>query len=89
MEETGISIRAGDPVYAFDFMEHDDGGNLRFHYVVVDLLADYVSGEPRGADDALEARWLSWDELKTLPVSKNTVRLLRKIDFDRSSGTVL
>jgi 8-oxo-dGTP diphosphatase len=82
LEETGISIEAGDPIYAFDFMERDDEGSLRFHYVVVDLLAEYREGEPQGADDALEARWLSWDELQPLPVSKNTLALLRKIGFD-------
>jgi len=82
LEETGISIEAKDPIYAFDFMERDDEGRLRFHYVVVDLLAEYISGEPKGADDALEARWLSWEELPALPVSKNTLTLLRKISFN-------
>ncbi len=85
LEETGISIEAGDPIYAFDFMERDDEGSIRYHYVVVDLLAEYKEGEPHGADDALEARWLSWDELLSLPVSKNTLALLRKIGFDAIS----
>lgn len=82
MEETGIAIEAGDPIYAFDFMERDDEGTIAYHYVVVDLLADYIGGEPHGADDALEARWCTWEELKNLPVSKNTLALLRKIGFD-------
>jgi 8-oxo-dGTP diphosphatase len=89
MEETGISIVAGDPIYAFDFMERDDEGTILYHYVVVDLLAEYIKGEPQGADDALEARWLTWDELKNLPVSKNTLALLRKIGFDHLSDSAL
>jgi 8-oxo-dGTP diphosphatase len=88
LEETGIAIEAGDPIYAFDFMERDDEGTIRYHYVVVDLLAEYIKGEPCGADDALEARWLTWEELKNFSVSKNTLALLRKIGFDGVSRSV-
>ena len=76
MEETGITIRAKEPVYSFDFFERDGDGRVRFHYVVVDMMADYIGGEVLGADDALEARWVSQDELKYLEVSRNTLKIL-------------
>ena len=75
-EETGVTIRARDPVYVFDAIEFDDHGAVRYHYVIVDLLADYVSGAPRAGDDATDARWISPDELKRLPVSPITRKLL-------------
>ena len=81
LEETGIVIRAKKPVYTFDLIERDDTGEIRFHYIVVDLMAEYVRGEPLGADDALEARWLSWEEIEALPVSQNTLKLLKTINF--------
>ncbi len=81
LEETGIVIKAHGPIYAFDLIERDESGRIRFHYIVVDVKADYVSGDPRGADDALEARWLSWDEIEKLSVSKNTIQLLKAIKF--------
>ena len=81
MEETGIVIKAGEPMYAFDLIERDDAGRIRFHFIVVDVTGEYVSGEPHGADDALEARWLSWEEIEALPVSQNTVKLLKTINF--------
>jgi len=76
LEETGITIRAKEPVYSFDFFERDGDGRVRFHYVVVDMMADYIGGEVQGADDALEARWVSQDELKYLEVSRNTLKIL-------------
>jgi len=82
LEETQVVIEAGDPIHAFDFIECDDEGHILYHYVVIDLIADYIRGEPRAADDALEARWCSWSEIVKMPVSKNTLALLRKIDFD-------
>lgn len=83
LEETGIAIQARQPVYAFDFFERDIDGRLRFHYVIVDVAADYLSGEAKGADDALEARWLTVEELDILPVSENTIKLLRAVGFIR------
>ncbi len=81
LEETGITIRAREPIYAFDFFERDPDGRIRFHFVVVDLAADYIRGDVKGADDALEARWLAPGELDHLPVSKNTLKLLRAAGF--------
>ncbi|MCX5846860.1 MAG: NUDIX hydrolase [Deltaproteobacteria bacterium] len=76
MEETGITVRAKEPVYSFDFFESDSAGRVRFHYVVVDMMADYIGGEVQGADDALEARWVSPEELKDMEVSRNTLKIL-------------
>ena len=81
LEETGIRIKVGACVYVFDFLERDDKGKIKFHFVVVDFAADYISGEPQGADDALDARWLSPEELGKLPVSPNTLAALRSIGF--------
>ena len=76
-EETGVGIRARDPVFTFDIIERDLQGSVRFHYVVVDLLADYVEGNPRPADDAADARWVSAADLPRLKVSRVTRDLLR------------
>jgi 8-oxo-dGTP diphosphatase len=76
-EETGIIISPKDPIYVFDLIDRDDEGGIRFHYVIVDLLADYLSGEPTPGTDASEARWISSGELKKLPVSTTTRELLR------------
>ena len=77
-EETGVVIRAKDPVYAFDVIEHDTHGSIRFHYVIVDLLADYISGEPNPGSDACDARWIAHLELAELPLSTNTKEFLKE-----------
>ncbi|MEI8172204.1 MAG: NUDIX hydrolase [Deltaproteobacteria bacterium] len=81
LEETGVVVKAGNPFYSFDFFERDDNGRIRFHYVIVDMMADYVSGDVQGADDALEARWVSPEELNDLVVSKNTLNILESMRF--------
>jgi len=81
LEETGIVIRAGEPVHTFDFFERDQTGRCRFHYVIVDVRAEYVSGDVHADDDAADARWLSPEDLDALPVARNTLRVLRKVGF--------
>jgi ADP-ribose pyrophosphatase len=78
-EETGVTVRAGNPVYTFDLIERDDAGRIRYHYIIVDLMADYVGGNPSPSDDASEARWVTSEELDDLPASKATKEVLRKI----------
>jgi 8-oxo-dGTP diphosphatase len=77
-EETGVTIRALEPVYAFDAVVEDDLGRIQFHYVIVDLEAEYVSGELRPGDDAAEAQWVAADELAAMNVSPPTLKLLRE-----------
>jgi len=75
-EETGIIIQAKKPVYTFDVIERDEDGHIPFHYVIVDLAADYVSGEPRAGDDAVDVNWVSSEELNIRNISDETRKLL-------------
>jgi len=75
-EETGIVIQAKKPIYTFDVIEHDEDGHIRFHYVIVDLAADYASGELRAGDDAVDVSWVSRKDLKNLNVSDAARKLL-------------
>jgi len=78
LEETGIHIRAGEPVFTFDAIDRDRAGKIRFHYVIVDLAADYIRGDPKAGDDAADARWISAQEINTLQVSAPTLKLLNE-----------
>ena len=77
-EETGLTIQAGEPVYTFDVIERDPKGAILFHYVIVDLAADYVSGELRPGDDATDVCWASFKDIKSLKVSDATRKLLKE-----------
>jgi len=84
-EETGLTIKAGDPIHTFDLIEREKDGRLMFHYVIVDLEAECVSGEIRPADDAQDARWFEPEGVKRIAMSDSTRKLLRKIGFLYSS----
>lgn len=77
-EETGIRIRARAPVFTFETIEHDSAGRVRFHYVVIDLDAEYLGGDLRPGSDARGARWVAPQDLATLEVSPVTRDLLQR-----------
>jgi ADP-ribose pyrophosphatase len=76
-EETGITILAREPVFTFDAIVKDNYGKIQFHYVIVDLAAEFVRGEIRPGDDAANVRWVAAAELDRLNVSAPTLNLLR------------
>ena len=75
-EETGIVIEAGKPIYTFDVIDRDAHGRVRFHYIIVDVMGQYLRGTPRAADDARDARWVTPEMLARLQVNARTRRLL-------------
>ena len=78
-EETGIVIKAGEPIFSFESIHRDDTDRVRFHYYIVDLAASYISGEPTPGDDALDVGWISKDGLGHLNVNPYTLKLLHQI----------
>ena len=79
-EETGITIQAHKVIYTFDSIIKE-GDRTRFHYVILDLEASYVAGEPQAGDDVLEAGWFGPEKLAALGVNSRTLHLLTGIGF--------
>jgi ADP-ribose pyrophosphatase len=82
-EETGLVVNAKDPMHVFDLIERDEQGHLRFHYVIVDLRAEYVAGTLHPSDDAIDAQWFSPKEIKDIRITETTKEFLEKIQFLR------
>jgi ADP-ribose pyrophosphatase len=80
-EETRLSVKAGTPIYAFDLIERGRNGQILFHYVIIDLMADYKGGELHPSDDALDAGWFSPEELKGIKLNESTRKFLKEIKF--------
>jgi len=80
-EETGITIRAGRPLYVYEFLERDPRGQLLYHYVIIDLQSEYLTGTLRAADDALACRWVRPEECRHLPLTAGTEALLQELHF--------
>jgi 8-oxo-dGTP diphosphatase len=78
MEECGIAIEPLEVVEVVDAITPDDQGRVRFHYTLVDVLADWTSGAPVAGDDAVDAAWFDPAQLDTLGMWSETPRVIRK-----------
>jgi ADP-ribose pyrophosphatase YjhB (NUDIX family) len=78
LEETGLVVKAGPVVDVFENIWPDAEGRTQFHYVLVDFLCEFVSGELKVASDASDARWISLEELDGWELIGKTAQAIRK-----------
>ena len=76
-EETGVRIRVGAVVGAYDSIVRDQGG-VRYHYTLVDVDADWVAGEAAAASDAAAAGWFGLAQLEGLNLWADTLDAIRR-----------
>jgi ADP-ribose pyrophosphatase YjhB (NUDIX family) len=66
-EECGLAVRVLDVCGVIDRVVHDGGAGdadrVRYHWVIVDYVAEPAGGTLRAASDAADARWVPVSEL--------------------------
>ncbi len=80
-EECGIKIEVGNVIDVVNSIVLDESGRVRFHYVVIYLLAQYASGEINAGSDASDACWVTRQESDSLDMP-TTVRKIVQQAFD-------
>jgi ADP-ribose pyrophosphatase YjhB (NUDIX family) len=78
LEETGLSVEAGEVLEVIDRIVRDPDGQTRYHFVLVDFLCKRLSGEIRAGGDASEVRWVNDEELAVLKISDSAVAVIKK-----------
>lgn len=78
-EECGLQVEPGQVLAVVDNIVRDEAGRIRFHYVLIDLLAEYVGGELAAASDIGDARWVSEKELGELDVTEKARQLVQEV----------
>jgi ADP-ribose pyrophosphatase YjhB (NUDIX family) len=86
-EETAVEIEVHGLIDVVDSITRDDAGRIRFHYVLVDVLAVWRAGEARAGGDAAEARWFALDALGALGLWSETLRVIRR-GYDMERGVI-
>ncbi len=75
-EETGVEARLTGELGTVDSLRHDDVGRVEYHYSLVEFAAQWVSGEPRPADDVDRAEWAPIDDLDRYALWSETRRII-------------
>ena len=86
-EETGVQVRPVSLLTAFDRIDRD-GSEVRYHYVIVDYLCEYLGGEARAASDAQDVAWAAEAELPAFDLPPKALEVVRGA-FRLAEGTLL
>ena len=85
-EETGIEIRPMGIITAVDSIWRDDAGRPKYHYTIVEVLAEWRSGDPVAGDDAEVAEWIAPERISGLGLWSETTRVIDLARAMRSRG---
>jgi ADP-ribose pyrophosphatase YjhB (NUDIX family) len=61
-EETGLDVEPVEVLTVFDRIERD-GDEVAYHYVIVDYLCRWQSGEASSSSDALDVAWVRREDM--------------------------
>lgn len=76
-EETGLAVTVGELVAVVERIELEEPGG--YHYVILDYLAFCAEGQvPVAGSDARAARFVSADELATLPLTEGLLAVIER-----------
>lgn len=77
-EETGLEVGCVALVDAVDAIDKDEWGRIRFDFVILDYLCEWLSGEAASSSDAAGHAWVLESELASYQVDEVAVEVIRK-----------
>ncbi len=89
-EECGTDLQVGllGIAIALDRITLADDGRVRYHYVLLDSVAEHVSGEPVAGTDAADVRWATVDEIRGLTTTASLADYVAEILKRREGGSL-
>ena len=82
-EETGIKVKVSSLAGIINKIMYDKKGKIEYHYVLLNYFVEQIEGDtnqpPKAQDDALEARFVPFEELKDYKLTLSLIELLKKL----------
>lgn len=78
-EETGLDIELRDILGVVDKIVKDESGQVKYHFIIIDYLAEPIGGKMEHHDDALDAKWVRLSDFRDYELSPTLVELLVRI----------
>ena len=76
-EEAGLEVVLGEIVATVDLIERDQQDRIRYHYTLIDYVAEAAGPSLRPGSDAADARWFTLAEIEALGLWSETVRVIK------------
>jgi len=82
-EETGFKTKISKLAGIIDKIMYDKEGNIEYHYLLINYFIEQIEGDPnqppKADDDALDAKFVPFEELKNYQLTVSLIELLRQL----------
>ena len=77
-EECSVEIEIDKLLDIEDAIIRDEDGSIKYHFVVIHLLARYTGGEVKAQSDADDCRWVTPEEMARLDMPSSLRDVLKR-----------
>lgn len=82
-EETGFKVKVTKLAGIIDKIMYDDNGKIEYHYVLLNYFVEQIDGRiddpPNAQDDALDAKFVPFNQLKDYKLTESLIELLKQL----------
>ncbi len=75
-EECGVECGPLEVFHVVDRIFRDEVGRVQYHYLIVEVLARWISGEVSPGSDASEAGWFPIGEISSLDITPGVAEVV-------------
>ena len=83
LEETGFKVRVSKLAGIIDKIMYDNAGKIEFHYVLINYFVkqidERINDPPNAQDDALDARFVPFDQIRIYQLTDSLIELLKQL----------
>jgi len=82
-EETGFMVKVSKLAGIIDKIMYDKSGKVEYHYVLINYFVEQIEGDqnqqPVPNSDALDAKFVPFDDLKNYTLTESLIELLKRL----------
>ena len=82
-EETSFKVKVKKLAGIIDKIMYDDKGKIEYHYVLLNYFVEQIDGRtndpPNAQDDALDAKFVPFNQLKDYQLTVSLIKLLKQL----------
>lgn len=78
IEETGLTIKVNKLIEIAEKVIRDEEGKIKYHYIILDYLCEYISGSVTASSDAEEIKTVHIKNINEMELIEGTEEVIKK-----------